>query len=254
MLKIKWVEEGERSRYAVTKWEQEGICHGFCSRFVDVSGGSAEFENAFSGSLELRLLKQVHGADYVEVCCSETTQQAGDDAGSLPSADAWIVERREQQQAPREAFGICSADCLPVLLLDSERRFAAALHCGWRSSVGGLLPEVLDRMKQLGVCPSGIEVAIGPGARGCCYEVGEELVSQIPEKLIQNAAEDKAVFRHDQGKIYLELGNLLLVQAVSRGVLEEHVVLTKTCTICDHRFFSHRREKSFAGRQVSFIC
>ena len=64
------------------------------------------------------------------------------------------------------------ADCLPVIL--GSEGAVAAVHAGWRGLAGGVLEEGMRAVRELG--GSGEIVAIiGPGARGCCYEVGEEV-------------------------------------------------------------------------------
>ena len=64
------------------------------------------------------------------------------------------------------------ADCLPVIL--GSEGAVAAVHAGWRGLAGGVLEEGVRAVRELG--GSGEIVAvIGPGARGCCYEVGEEV-------------------------------------------------------------------------------
>jgi len=75
---------------------------------------------------------------------------------------------------------------------------------------------------------------VGPGARGCCYEVGEEVHSTFG-----NAHRD---------------GRNLDLAAVARDRLQAvgvaHVEDAGVCTICDERLFSHRREGLEAGRQA----
>jgi copper oxidase (laccase) domain-containing protein len=52
-------------------------------------------------------------------------------------------------------------------------------------------------------------------------------------------------------------GQNLDIAAVARAQLEAHgieVHYTGQCTICDERFFSHRRDKGVTGRQAGVIC
>ena len=64
------------------------------------------------------------------------------------------------------------ADCLPILL--AAEGAVAALHGGWRPLAGGIVDEGVAALREVG--GSGpITAALGPSARGCCYEVSEEV-------------------------------------------------------------------------------
>ena len=83
-----------------------------------------------------------------------------------------------------------------------------------------------------------LTAALGPSARGCCYEVGEE----VHEHFAAYDARD---------------GRNLDLAVVARAQLEAHgieVLDTGLCTICDERFFSHRRDKGITGRQAGVVC
>jgi copper oxidase (laccase) domain-containing protein len=74
---------------------------------------------------------------------------------------------------------------------------------------------------------------VGPGAGPCCYEVGEEV----------HAAFGGA---HRAGQ-NIDLKAIARERLLAAGVAE--VCDVAACTICDERFFSHRREGVRAGRQ-----
>ena len=48
------------------------------------------------------------------------------------------------------------------------------VHAGWRGLAAGVLEEGVGAMRELGATGQ-VAAAIGPGAGGCCYEVGEEV-------------------------------------------------------------------------------
>jgi len=123
------------------------------------------------------------------------------------------------------------ADCLPVII--GSEGAVASVHAGWRGLAGGVLEQGVRALRELG---GGGEIVavVGPGARGCCYEVGEEVHSTFG-----NAHRD---------------GRNLDLAAVARDRLQDvgvaHVEDAGVCTICDERLFSHRREGLEAGRQA----
>lgn len=120
-----------------------------------------------------------------------------------------------------------TADCLPIALVGPDG--AAMLHGGWRGLAGGIVAA------GAGALPDATTAALGPSARGCCYEVGEEVHVHFAE------------FDARVGERNLALERVATAQLRAAGI--EDVVDTGICTMCDERFFSYRREGDAAGRQ-----
>ena len=73
-------------------------------------------------------------------------------------------------------LAIQTADCLPIILVDSKRRVVGVFHAGWRGTVKRIVEKGVGEMQRwFGTRPEDIKAAIGPGIGGCCYEVGEEV-------------------------------------------------------------------------------
>jgi len=130
------------------------------------------------------------------------------------------------------------ADCLPVMLVADGA--VAALHGGWRGLAGGILAEGVAALRELGAGGS-VRAALGPSARGCCYEVGEEVHAHF-------AAYDARV-----GERNLDLAAVARAQLAAAGVDEVHD--TGLCTMCadPELFFSHRRDGGVTGRQAGVV-
>jgi YfiH family protein len=126
---------------------------------------------------------------------------------------------------------VLTADCLPVALGCS--RAVAMLHAGWRGLVAGVLEEGVRAIQDLG---GGDEIVavIGPGAGVCCYEVGPEVHAAFGDAHREGRRIDLRTIAHDR--------------LLAAGVAQVRDV--QACTICDRRFFSHRREGARAGRQA----
>ena len=104
--------------------------------------------------------RQVHGA---------TVRRATEP----PSAAAPLHEEDGQATALTDAAAIVFvADCLPVLL--AAEGAVAALHCGWQPLAAGSSTRASRRCAR-SAATGPIIAALGPSARGCCYEVGEEV-------------------------------------------------------------------------------
>ena len=155
-----------------------------------------------------------------------------------PSATRPYTEEDGQATALTDAAAIVfTADCLPVLL--AAPGGVAALHCGWRPLAGGIVAEGVRALRE--VAGEGeIVAALGPSARGCCYEVGEEVHAHF------------AAYAARRGERNLDLAAVAAQQLRDAGVDTVHDV--ELCTMCDERFFSHRRDKGVTGRQAGVIC
>jgi polyphenol oxidase len=133
--------------------------------------------------------------------------------------------------APGLAAMVLTADCIPVAL--GAQGAVAALHAGWRGLVGGVLEQGVGALREVGGRGDVVAV-VGPCAGACCYEVGEDV----------HAAFAGA---HRAGRL-IDLRAIAHEKLIAAGVSE--VLDAKACTICDERFFSHRREGTRAGRQA----
>jgi polyphenol oxidase len=132
---------------------------------------------------------------------------------------------------PAIAAMVLAADCLPVVL--GSEGAVAALHAGWRGLAAGVLEEGLRALREVGGRGEVLAV-VGPCAGACCYEAGEEV----------HAAFDGA---HRDGRL-IDLRGIAHDRLLAAGVAR--ILDAQACTICDERFFSHRREGSRAGRQA----
>jgi YfiH family protein len=138
---------------------------------------------------------------------------------------------------PGAAALVFVADCLPVLLLADGA--VAALHCGRRPLAAGIIAEGVAALRELGAAGP-ITAALGPGARGCCYEVSEAILAEFAD--IPGA---RANARN------LDLPAVARHRLAEAGVDAVHD--TGICTICTHAFFSHRRDAGVTGRQAGVV-
>jgi YfiH family protein len=129
------------------------------------------------------------------------------------------------------------ADCLPVLLAADGA--VAAIHAGWRGIAAGVLAEGVAALRDVGGTGP-VTALIGPGARGCCYEVGEEVHAVF-------AARDAR-----RGERNLDLAAIVRAELAETGAAAVHDV--GLCTMCWFGlFFSHRRDGGVTGRQAGVV-
>lgn len=186
----------------------------------DLSLGADALERRLG--MPLAQSPQVHGAGV------RVVRSPGELERPAPEADAQVTALRDVACAVRVA------DCLPIALAAPEA--VGIVHGGWRGLAAGVLEAALAALSELGA--GTVAAAIGPGARVCCYEAGDEVHA--------------AFARH--GPVARDGRNADLAR-VAHTILLEHGVETVhdsgICTICgpDGLLWSHRREHERAGRQ-----
>jgi YfiH family protein len=171
--------------------------------------------------------KQVHGSRV-----RRATEPPG---GKRPAA-----EEDGQATALEDAAALVFvADCLPVMLVADGA--VAALHCGRRGLAAGIVAEGVEALREAGA-NGPVTAAIGPGARGCCYAVGEEV-----------HAEFAGIPGARAGERNLDLPAIARHELERAGV--ETVHDTGLCTMCAGQdlFFSHRRDGGVTGRQAGVV-
>jgi polyphenol oxidase len=176
---------------------------------------------------------QVHGTVVGRILADgERSGLAGNAFEREDSADQPTFEADGHAlAAPGLAAMVLTADCIPVAL--GARGAVAALHAGWRGLAAGVLEEGMRALREVGGRGDVVAV-VGPCAGPCCYEVGEEV----------HAAFAGA---HRDGRL-IDLRAIAHERLIEAGVAQ--VLDFEACTICDERFFSHRREGARAGRQA----
>jgi len=186
------------------------------------------------------LARQVHG-DRIEIVKSKDAGRgAFSTEDAIPDTDAMITTSKSI------SIGILTADCVPVMIFDPVKSAIGVAHAGWKGTILMLPAKTILKMKEsFGTDPSDCMVALGPSIGLCCYEVGEELISQF----------DKAF---GTGKCTkgnkLDLPRAVELQLVGVGVSADNIISDGSCTACNlDLFYSYRVENGITGRMMSII-
>jgi polyphenol oxidase len=141
------------------------------------------------------------------------------------------------------AIGVFTADCVPILINDTENGIIAAVHAGWKGTYSRIAYHVVRHMiDSMHSNPQNLCAAIGPSIGECCFEVNGDVADKFTYK------------RHYGEKWHVDLVKENMEQLISCGLLKENIDIGNLCTKCnDELFFSYRRDNSVTGRQGSFI-
>jgi polyphenol oxidase len=150
--------------------------------------------------------RQAHGADlaFHDAPTTET-----------PAVDGHVMTQ------PGPIGLVYTADCLPVAVAGPGG--VAMLHCGWRGLAAGIVARGAEAV-------GATHAALGPGIGSCCYEVGDEVLTEFAA--LGDGVAD---------------GRMLDLTEVARRLLSRASVETietePICTRCEPElFFSHRRD------------
>lgn len=177
---------------------------------------------------------------------------------------------------PGLLLAIQTADCLPVILVDTKRRVVGVFHAGWRGSVKRIVEKGVGEMGRcLGTQPRDLKATIGPGIHSCCYEVGSEVREQFESQfpyaadLFREIKESDPIrekypllflsarppgYSHLPKKIFLDLVEANRRQLIAAGVPARNISASPLCTSCrTDLLFSYRAEKGVSGRMMGAV-
>ncbi len=174
-------------------------------------------------------MEQVHGADVAVVRDIEQADHR---------ADALVTDR------PSVGLGVLVADCVPVLLADTEAAVIGAAHVGRRGLVAGTALRAVEAMTVLGARPAHIHVWLGPSICGRCYAVPTTMRAEV------DAAAPSSATSTPDGRPSLDLRSGLRRQLVTAGVRTVRDAGPCTAESDDH--YSYRRD-GVTGRTAGVI-
>jgi YfiH family protein len=236
--------------------EENGFVNGFSTRLGGISDfpkdslnlagydeDSAEnieenrrrFLQVFDGDFRLASCWQIHSADVRIVKNFDDARDGNYKMDALVS------------NVPDVLLGVKTADCVPVLIGDTKTKSFAAVHAGWRGTVGSIVKNAFEKMREIyGTNAKDLICAIGAAACGRNYEVGQDVIDAFAEKF---SICEKLFTPTREGHALVDLHLANKEQLSSVGVLPENVFTAPLCTMeRTDLFFSYRVEKKLYGK------
>ncbi len=174
----------------------------------------------------LMFMNQVHG---------DTVILVEGNSPITPTADAMVTGESGL------ALVVLVADCVPVLFWDEMNSIVAAAHVGRKGLVNGIALKTIEVMRELGATE--IQAEFGPSICGSCYEVGEDVFTDVVEQVPGAQSLDSPYqFALDLPKALGRQLNEVKVQVVPSTV----------CTYESPTQFSYRRD-GVTGRSAGVI-
>jgi YfiH family protein len=239
--------------------DDAGLRHGFIGRAGGVSTGAfasmnlshwvGDDERAVDSNWA-RLRREIPALDLVarlnQVHGNDVHAATRDTAGLRPAGDGLFTAE------PGVILGIFTADCVPILMVDTKRKIAGALHAGWRGVIADIAAVGVRAMLQFGSRASDIRAAMGPSIGPCCFEVDADLGDRFSHEVVGASNHIKVGC---PGKAFIDLRAVVRDQLERSGLAAANIASLGPCTRCAaDRFFSRRANGGrITGLQMSFI-
>ena len=161
-------------------------------------------------------------------------------------ADAIITN---QEKLP---IAVLTADCVPILLFDNNKKMIAAIHAGWKGAFKGIINKVINFMLKNGCKKNQITAAIGPCIKQKSYNVKDD----FKKKFIKKDRKNKIFFKNKRNTIFFDLPNFVKSQLKSNKITKIDMINIDTFDK-KNNFFSARRSLGSKhddyGRNISII-
>jgi polyphenol oxidase len=198
----------------------------------NVNNNFSRINNAADmNSDNIMYLFQIHGNEFHVIDKNNFKNVCGNDGDAIITKDKNI------------SIGVFTADCVPILIVDSVRKVVAVIHAGWKSTYLNIGKKVIEHMINSMECkPEDIIAALGPSIGPCCFQVGEEVADKF-----------NYVYKKDNG-YFVDLWKENANQIFSCGISEDRIFSSNLCTVCNSdMFYSYRRDNGRTGRLGTFI-
>lgn len=156
-------------------------------------------------------------------------------------------------QVPNCCITVATADCVPIMIYDTNNQVVAIVHSGWRGTLLRIVEQTIGQMKDLYLSNyQDIKVCLGPSISLESFEVGEEVYEAF---LSANFKVDSFSFYNSKtGKHHLDLWKCIKQSIIELGIPKNQI---ETANICTYKhpedFFSARRLGVQSGRTISGI-
>lgn len=153
------------------------------------------------------------------------------------TADALVTTRDDV------VLEVRTADCVAVGMWSADG-VVAAVHCGWRGLLAGVLDAAVSSVRARSSAP--LHAVLGPSIGAECYEFGVEDRGRVAAIVGTDVLAETG-----DGRPALDVRAGVRASLVRLGV--DIVEADDRCTACDARMFWSHRARSETGRQVLAI-
>ena len=252
--------------FANLKENDSILTHCFTTRLGGVSTGECSSLNLSFNRKDSRenvlenyhIISQALGVDYDKLVLSNQVHDNKikyvglEDAGKGLIKDSDIIGYDGlTTNIPGIPLVTFYADCVPVLILDPEKKAISAVHSGWKSTLGNIAFEAVTQMKSLyGSDMKDLKIAIGPSICSSCFEVGEEVYKLFLDKFNWCGS----FIKRKLDRYYIDLQQIIKKVLTDAGVPDRNILISNICTKCNKDiFYSYRGDEKKTGSLAAIM-
>jgi polyphenol oxidase len=147
-------------------------------------------------------------------------------------------------------LGVRSADCLPIVYYEPQKKIVAIAHAGWRGILANLPQKMVNAIALLGGKINRTIVGIGPHIGPRCYSVGASVANQFAQKFPK-----PNLITHRGKKLFLNLASACQEQLENSGIKKNNLEISSICTSCQSQdWWSYRQKGKIRGNMLTVIC
>ncbi len=176
------------------------------------------------------LMDQVHSADVLVIDTKPSTP---------PQVDALITT------VPNLNLTVKTADCAPILIVDTQAKIIAAVHAGWKGAFQGIIETTVLKMIELGGNPAYMIAAVGPHLQQQSFEIDSAMHALFPK------TESHFFTPTDDAHYLFDFDSYVVHRLRRAGIVQIDTIPIDTYTSSDYN--SYRREAANPARQYSSI-
>lgn len=188
--------------------------------------------------IHFKRIKQVHGDRAVH------TSPHSIDFSS--EADAHYTSEKN--------LGLCiaTADCIPVIIYNSQPTWIACIHAGWRGVEKRIVPKTISALVRNGCKADQMQIFVGPHIQKPSFEVGNDVRDLLLKSF--NGEKDSVWESISSEKSKVDLNQILKFQLMESGISLENAFFEMKDTVTDQDYHSFRRDRENSGRQLTFVA
>ena len=80
------------------------------------------------------------------------------------------------------AIGVLTADCVPILIYDKNKKIVSAIHAGWKGIYKGIINKVINFLLNSGSKSKDLIGIIGPCISQKNYEIKKDFINKFYKK------------------------------------------------------------------------
>ena len=191
--------------------------------------------------------KQVHKDNIAVVNKGDKARGALNYRKSISESDALITD------IPNLPLLMCYADCVPVLILDPDKKAIGLAHAGRNGTLLNISLKTLLKMKEtFGTRPDSCLAVIFPSIGPCSYYFTNREI--IADWLTQENITNEVVHIQGKNNWQIDLKKANNIQLIKGGIKSKNIFTSTECTADNPDiYFSHHRNKGKTGRMAAIF-